>query len=317
MMRSTSPVKLGAIGYQLGEAKPIASLIDDNRSGLKKVIDSAQFSYYLDAQEADAYQLALASIEQTLSASNLTGEDIDLMIFASDSMCSVSANHMFYRQLADQFGIDNAYPMIVTMSECANFHVALEVAQSSITAGKARNVLLVATDKSELVSPATRIVGDGIGVMSDGAASCLVSAELDDGLILLQVERQIRGELLRVDLEPQHELLLRAQASESIFASMFNRHKLHGSDLKQLFCSNLNMNILEIFLQQSGIDRSQIYQANHQRLAHCLSCDSLINLRDYVHTQGILAGESFALLGMGPVTWGGALLAAEYELYEI
>lgn len=316
-MNAYSSIKLGAIGYRLGEPKPLDSLVDTNQAALKKLIDSKQFGYYLDAQNADVYTLAIESIEQTFDASNLNGAQIDLMIFSSDSMASVSDNHRFYQQLSKKFDIRNAYPLIVTMSECASFQMALELAQSSIVAGKAKNVLLVAMDRSDKVSPRSRIVGDGIGVMSDAAASCIVSPNLEDGLILQQVERLIRGELLGSTMGPQQELLTRAEASTSIFTPLLQSQRLNGSDLRQVFCSNLDINVLELFLQESGISRSQIYNANHFRISHCLSCDCLINLRDYVQTQGIYAGESFAFLGLGPVTWGGALLSAEFEINDI
>jgi len=316
-MQSSNIIRLGGIGYELGDSKPMISLIDNNSDGLKKVIDSNQFRNYLDAEQTSAYELAESSIEETLSKSNIPGSEIDLIVIATDSFTSVDENHSFYTSLSKSHGINNAYPIIVTMSECANFHVALEVAQTALISQKARNVLVVTTDKSNLVSPRSRVVGDGIGVMSDGAASCLISSELEEGLELLQVERLIRSELLSDKIDPQQELLVRVEANKDLFNPLFSKHNIDPSKIRKLFASNVNVDVLGLFMNECGITTDKIFSDNHERLAHCLACDCLINLSDYTHSRGIQGGEVFAMLGVGPITWGGALLRSDYELGSI
>lgn len=316
-MESSKVIRLGSIGYELGESLPLTSLEDIKKDGLEKVIGSNQFMNYLDAGKMSAYELASSSIEQTLSKSNIPGSEVDMIVIATDSFTSVDENHRFYTSLSESHGINNAYPIIVTMSECANFHVALEVAQTSIATNKARNVLVVTTDKSSLVSPRSRIVGDGIGVMSDGAASCLLSTDLDDGLELLQVERIIRAELLSDKIDPQQELVVRVEANKDIFNPLFSKHNIDPTSISKLFASNVNVDVLALFMNECGITSDKIFQENHKRLAHCLACDCLINLSDYTHSYGIQGNEVFAMLGVGPITWGGALLRSNYELESI
>lgn len=313
-MNNRPVTRLGAVGYELGTAQALQCLAAPDRSALAGNPASGQFERYLHAQARTAYDLALAAIDKTLAVCELAPHDIDLVIFATDSFVSVRQTMLFFQQLAATRGLDAAYPVIVSMSECANFHSALDVAWQATLCGRARTVLLVTIDLADTVSPGTRVVGNGIGIMSDAAASCIVSLDLAEGLVLQAVDKRIRAQLGAATLAPQQDLMVRLETNSLLFDHLFATAGASPLSIRKVMPSNLSLPMLTTFLGEAGFVQDQIYSNNHRRIAHCLASDCLINLHDYVLDEAINKGERFVLYGLGPVTWGGALLQADQAL---
>lgn len=74
--------------------------------------------------------------------------------------------------MLDTLRLVNAYPVGVTLSECANFPVALRIGRALLADG-CRHVLLIVVDC--ISRQDSRIVPPQISVKSDAAASCLLS----------------------------------------------------------------------------------------------------------------------------------------------
>ena len=316
---SAPTLRLGAVGYELSVAQPMEALQEPDAVSKAAVLKRAEFRHFLDAEAASPYDLAMAAIDKTMAVSELPPEEIDCIVFATDSFKSVRETMAFYRRLVHTRSFTRAYPLLVSMSECANLHAALDVAQAMSAQGRAETVLLVTVDLARLVSPDSRLVADGIGVMSDAAASCIVSPRLTDGLELVCVEKAIRTDLVASErpLSPQQDLLARLQTNGLLFTHLLERANLTPAEVTRILPSNLSVSMLTTFLSDLGFKREQIFTLNHQRMAHCLASDCLINLHDHVAKSEAAAGDVFVLYGLGPVTWGGAVLKATHALNAI
>jgi|SRR5690554_28733 len=306
---------LSSIAYELGDAHPIQELIGEDKQAMKKLLDSGEFEFYLKTSERTAYDLANKAIEQTLANCEISGRDVDTVIFATDSFKSVRDTMTFFSELCRQHGLEQAYPILVSMSECANFHVALETAVNGIKTGSAQNVLLVTVDKAELASPDTRLVGGGIGVMSDAAASCLISTQVDDGFAIEGIAKEISPELLQGEISDVEELMLRVEKNNQIFSTLFQKQRkknagFSAEDIKVVIASNISSGVLSVFMSEANLKYSQIMTKNNRKIGHCLASDCLINLQDYVASSTANNNDLFLLYGAGPITWGGALLRA-------
>jgi 3-oxoacyl-[acyl-carrier-protein] synthase-3 len=304
---------LSSIAYSLGEAQSIHELVESDAEALAKVVNGREFECFLKSENRTAYQLAEDAIEQSLASCELTPEEIDTVIFATDSFKSVKETMEFFAGLCARHQLDNAYPVLVSMSECANFHVALELAVNAINTGSANNVLLVTTDKAELASPYTRLVGGGIGVMSDAAASCVISSQVEDGFAIESISKVIAPELIRGEVSGARELMIRVDKNSELFELLFDAQcavQEEFADIKAVIASNISSSVLSVFMSETGLKHSQIMTDNHARLGHCLASDCLINLLDYVADKNAKSNERFLLYGAGPITWGGAILRA-------
>jgi 3-oxoacyl-[acyl-carrier-protein] synthase-3 len=312
-------VRLGAVGYELAPARPIAELAEPDARTKAAVVERAEFPRFLDAGETSAYELAMAAIDKTMAVSELAPEEVDCIVFATDSFKSARETMAFYRRLVHTRGFTRAYPVMVSMSECANLHAALDVAQSMSAQGRADTLLLVTVDLARMVSPESRLVGEGVGVMSDAAASCIVSPRLLDGLELVCVEKSIRTGLVGIErpLTPQQDLLARLETNGQLFERLFERASLQAGNVTKILPSNLGTSMLRNFLGDLGFEDRQLFTSNHQRMAHCLASDCLINLHDHVAASEAAAGDVFILYGLGPVTWGGAVLRATHSLSAV
>lgn len=312
-------VKLGAIGYQLGKARPLAELSASDEAARARVLARPEFAHFLSEPSASPYELAAAAIDKTLAVSEVAPAAIDAVVFATDSFCSVKQTMSFYRELVTTRGLGSAYPTIVSMSECANFHAALDVAHMLVARDRARNVLLLSVDLADVVSPDSRIVGDGIGVMSDAAACCIVSSQLHDGLDVLAVEKAISPGLLPggQPMSVQEDLLLRIEANEQLFGRLMEAAGTAAGEVRKVLPSNLSVPMLTTFLGDVGFSAQQLFTSNHRRMGHCLASDCLINLHDHVAAEGADAGDTFVLYGVGPATWGAAVLRAPHALTDV
>jgi 3-oxoacyl-[acyl-carrier-protein] synthase III len=212
--------------------------------------------------------------------------------------------------LCKQHGLNDPYPLAVSMAECANLHSALEAAALAVRAGKARTVLLISVDLADRVSPVTRLVGGGLSVMSDAASSCILTAYSSGGYEVLDVVHEIGVGLGGGEMTDREELVVRLEKSERLRQRLFEEGDVDAGDISQILASNLSPSVLSVFFQEMGLDSSLMYRGNLARIAHCLSSDCLINLHDYERTQRISAGDTFLLYGTGPRTWGNALLRA-------
>jgi 3-oxoacyl-[acyl-carrier-protein] synthase-3 len=252
-------------------------------------------------------ELAILAAGETLGAAGVPPADIDAFVYASSSFW----NPEFHRRhevsrMLDTLGLTRAYPVGVTLSECANFPSALRVARALLADG-CRHVLLATVDC--IAQHDSRIVPPQLSVKSDAAASCLLSAAQGEFHVdaLAQVARAdlwslaIDRELERYMVETNASLL--ACVEQVLSAGHLGTH-----DLDLVLTNNYNTSVARGYAALLGVPQAKLYTANIARIAHAVAADNLINLRDALDDGRVRSGARVLMIAAAQNLWGGALL---------
>lgn len=237
------------------------------------------------------FEMAYESMKLTLQASSVNAADIELVIICSSDF-NPGQETQSYRELLLSLGLTSAFPMGVTVSDCANLLSALNMAKHLIAAKQFRHIMLVTSNK---ISDEKYRFQD-YALFSDGAASFIVS-DKDEQLSISEgcfdiIDSQIgarfehRNEGEDIDDTP----LYIASAKQ-----MVERTNVVISDITKVFSNNLYLPVITLKEGSVGITKAQLYLDNVTLFGHCFSADSVINLSDYMASTAIKKGEYFAL----------------------
>lgn len=302
-------VTLSALACELGRPRRLEDL--DELSGRPDMLADlrsgrAGFGYYLESGEP-LLDLARRSAGRTLEQAGVPPGEIDAVVFATDSFLNTPEQYAGLGRMLASLGLVQAYPLNVTLSDCANALIALGVAGSLLVAGRFRRVLLISADLARHASP-SRLIGDGVAVGSDAAASALLTLG-GDGFAVEATAQKTDPALLDPPASEHARLASRVHAHRALFAGLFASGP--GAEaVRRIFPNNFARNVTRLFLEDNGFTEEQIYLDNVRRLGHCFGSDCLINLHDFLAVHPVEEGERFVLLGSGVSQLGAALLRA-------
>jgi 3-oxoacyl-[acyl-carrier-protein] synthase III len=304
----TAPVYLKGISYELEETRPLQQLPELRQNPeLLANLKAVGVAAYSPSRQSPA-ELAAACASRTLWKSKTDPGAVDLLLYATTTFKEPRFYGRDVQALITKLGLVNAYPVGVTLSECANFVIALSLAADSLRLGHCRNALLVTTDK--VLEGESRIVPPEISVGSDCAASVLVTRDGTGPWELLATER------FMIPLNgsgPAHEdfarhLKMSAQGIREITARTLAAVDRKPDDFAWLITNNYNQSVSRLFASQSGFDPGRLYTANIARYGHGFGADNLINLSDCAGEHPPDEGDLYFLLASGPNMWAAAVL---------
>ena len=188
-------------------------------------------------------------------------------------------------RLLDALGLHHAIPYGVTLNRCATLTASLGLAEALVRGGRHAAILVVAGDTIGTQDDRLR----PFAVFSDGAASCIVSAEAGGEFELLSTAAAVDSRTMTPNGEISSKLMRRANAE------LLARAGVDLCDIKCLAHNNLWKPILLLKEQQAGFRRDQLYLDNIPRLGHVFSCDPLINMIDLAAGGLVAPGELLAL----------------------
>lgn len=303
-------VRMAGVAYELGQPRRLAELAEaTTRPELVAALggERAGFKYYL-ASDASILALAEAAAVETLAATGQAPGEIDTVVFASDSFVVGAEQRQELGRFLRRLGLARAYPINVTLAECASTISAIRVAAALVAQGEARNILLVSVDRAAFATPATRIIGDGVGVASDAAATALITAVPLEGFEIEGAAAATSPELLDPGDDEPRGLRARVEAHQRLFRELLGRRGLRPADVERVFPNNFSRSVLRIFLGECGFRGEQIYFDNISRIGHCLGSDCLINLRDFSEHHEWDGRRPLVLLSAGQAQLGAALV---------
>jgi 3-oxoacyl-[acyl-carrier-protein] synthase III len=186
------------------------------------------------------------------------------------------------------------------MNRCLNMLAGLDVARALVAAGRHRSVLLITTDA---VGPGADRMSQ-FALFSDGAASCLVTAEPGVGE---------RYQLLGCDSAQDTATLEWSNEISSDLARQVNDRLLTAFEVKlgeiaALLHNNLFKPVVVVKERQAGFSAEQLFLENIPRFGHCFAADPLINLVDRAALGHIEPGQYCLLSASVPGSRYGALL---------
>jgi 3-oxoacyl-[acyl-carrier-protein] synthase-3 len=307
------PPVLSALAYELGRPRRLEDLDElAGQPGLLAALQAerAGMGYYLEADEP-LLALVQRAAERTLEKAGVAPAEVDAVVFATDSFLNTPEQYAELGRLLAGLGLVNAYPLNVTLSDCANLQIALRVAAALLRAGEVRRALVLSADLARHAAP-SRLLFDGIAVGSDAAATALLTLG-GDGLAVEAAAQKTEAALLDPAGSEHARLSSRVQAHRALFGALLAGRAEAGA-VRQVFPNNFAKNVTRLFLEDNGFREEQIYLRNVRRLGHCFGSDCLINLLDWLAVTPVEEGERFVLLGSGQSQLGAVLLAATAPL---
>jgi 3-oxoacyl-[acyl-carrier-protein] synthase-3 len=302
-------IHLSGSAYALGERREIDELpeLQADRDLLETFQALGLHSYRRSS--SPPAELAAASIGETLRRAALPASEIDVLIYATTSFWQES----FYRRqevsrLLDVTGLTKAYPVGVTLSECANVQTALRVGAAMIAAGEARHVLVVSVDCT--APSASRLVPPRVSVKSDGAASVVLSPESLGGFEYLGTRQRVHAALW--DMDPGADKFRYAKEGEAGI-----KHVVDGvlaglgvgkEAVSHLVVNNYNLSAMRIAAAAAGIRPDRLHGKSLAQTAHVTAADTLVGLRDLEEAGALAPNALVLLLGSGPNLWGASLV---------
>ncbi|WP_437762657.1 3-oxoacyl-[acyl-carrier-protein] synthase III C-terminal domain-containing protein [Sorangium sp. So ce281] len=299
-------IYLGSIAHVLGESRSISDLdeLKDDEDGLG-TLQAVGLETYAVSSRSPA-ELARESLARTIEKSGLDPKDIGAVLYASSSFWSQEFYTRHIGELCCSLGLEHAVTLGTTLGECGNFASALRSAYGLIRSGDCRTVLLVTTDRAA----GKRLVDPLVSVLSDGAASCIVSSERQGELEILGVRQGANQKLWMVDnaKESVKRLKYTADGVKLTITQLLADTGLNAHQIKAFITNNYSYSVLRVFSAQAGVRPGALYLKNVGRVAHAFSADNLIGLQDALEQGDLKSGEFALTLSTGQASWGASIL---------
>lgn len=304
-----------AVDYYLGELEPLETLArsPEEEDAINTLVAIGLRTYSRsDLRVAD---MAAAAMRKTIERSGVAPSEIQAVVFATESQWDYEPPTVRRRDNSRKFrqdvykaiwevGLTNAYPVGVMFSGCGNLVSAVGVASNMIQAQGMRDVLVVVSDRQ--AEGTTRVMFPAVGVVSDAAASCLVTSRPVSGFCIDDVVLHSNLGLWEADLERDFGRFLveMARGLKEMGHKMVAASGRTPDDYKYFLPNNYSRSTLRVFCHQLGYKQSQLFFDNVPRVSHTYAADVLINLFELDAKGTLGSGDRVMALTSGPVTWG-------------
>lgn len=305
---------IGSIRYALGESRPVAGLAlapQHMRAlaalGAKGVRDYAESTL-------SPVELACDAARRTLRDARLPAAEVDAVIYATTTFWDER-----FRKESDvawmqhELGLSKAYPVGVFLPGCANALVAIRMAANLVQAEGCHHVLVVTTDKVMPGEPARRVMWPDVSVLSDGAASALVSAAGSGEWDILATAQRSAPQMWNVDSASNLAAFLvgTVRGAQQTVADLLAKSGLSPAHFGRLITNNYNVPVMSMIASRCGFEPHQVYVDNVARFAHAYAADVLINLHDAACDPDCRrSGSHQFLLATGHKNWAAMVLRA-------
>lgn len=296
------PAYISAIGYALGDG---VALPDLNDAGVLAELASLRGEGLRECRVASCGRISLAVAAARESLSDQARPPPGALIYCTDTV-SDSPTHEARRLLADLGAVPDQFVM-TGGSACANLGLGLQIALAWLAAGRAESVLVVTADE---VINGSRYLASGRTVLSDSAASCLVStAPVGPSFRVLGMSCGGKAPPDSAGAG-SHELRQTAAGVERTARAALGMAGVGATDCRYILTGNLGSTLRGFLAMAAGFRPAAVYAPRGKTLAHCFGADILIALRAAVADGVVDQGDLLILLPTSPCSW--AAVVVEY-----
>jgi 3-oxoacyl-[acyl-carrier-protein] synthase-3 len=304
-----------ALDYYIGQLDPLETLArsPEEADAINTLTALGMQTY--SRSELRVADMAAAAMAKTLARSGLAPADVQAVVFATESQWDYDPPTVQRRDNSRKFrqdiykaiwevGLTRAYPFGVMFSGCGNLVSAIAIASNMIRAQGLENVLVVVSDRQ--AEGTTRVMFPAVGVVSDAAASCVVTSRPVAGFAIDDVVLHSNLGLWEADIEGDFGRFLveMARGLKDLGHKMVAASGRRPADYKYFLPNNYSRSTLRVFCHQLGYQQSQLFLDNVPRVSHTYAADVLINLFE-LDARGLVAtGDRVMALTSGPATWG-------------
>jgi 3-oxoacyl-[acyl-carrier-protein] synthase III len=293
------PIYISAINYVLGEPHPLTELSDP--ALLKLAAPEHGLVSYLSSDQ-EIWQLAAAAGKRTIEA----GPQPDLLIYVSENEAEIADALPL---AVGRLGLGTTEYVSVAGHGCGNLGPALRVARDALYSGQHDQVLLILADR---VLDGDRSMINGLSVLSDGAASCLVTreaAENPGGQFKIEASTIVtRIESSRAGAEAQGLLSIVSMAVDGVQDAL-RQTELESSDFSRIMFANYRLTSQRFLAKAMGFPGDRLLLGRIAEFAHCFSADILITLDQAAAAGEVQPGERVLASATGRHSW--SMLATE------
>jgi 3-oxoacyl-[acyl-carrier-protein] synthase III len=268
--------------------------------------------------ERDLEEMAADTGAATLRAAGLDASSIDALVLCSNRIPGVAEGHgRFVQRVLTGIGLGDIPCYGQYLNRCVNMLAGLDVARAFVASGRHRRVLLITTDR--VAEGADRM--SQFALFSDGAASCVVTADGRDG------DGGTGGDHDSSDRDSSRECFellgcataqdtaslewtsqISSDLARTVSDALLGPASLKLGDVSALMHANLFKPLLVMKERQAGFSPAQLYLDNIPRFGHCFAADPLISLVDRAALGHLDAGSYCVLASSVPGSRIGALL---------
>lgn len=301
-------IHFGGITHSLGEAREIGEL-DPLREDPKRLERFLRMGFrHYRRSGATAVELAFDCAKRTLEATGVRGASVDAILYCTETFGEPDFYHSLSRA-CQALGLDAAFQIGISLTGCGNFSSGLKTGASLIASGGFRRVLLLCADRAAQ-GPASRLMEPGVGIVSDGAAGCLLSEDATLPYRLLHVELLAKNAMGTLD--PARDFMKYNMESfegrRDVFSRTYAKLGAAPADVALLVTNNYGSNTMKGFASESGVGMDRIFAGNVAANGHVSAADNLINLE--ACRDRLPAGGLALMLSTGPFSWGLAAIRA-------
>lgn len=291
------PVYLSAVSYVLGDETPLSG-IDDETLQQQAPTLYGQGLKNCRVTDQPAARLAADSARQTLDT--VTGRTVDAIVYCTDTAPDKTTTGDVWDFLLE-LDLPATPVTVVGGAGCGNLVSGLQAARNMILAEDAATVLLVTSDR---VKTGTRYLDNGQTALSDGAASCLVSAEPHRQAFLLRgLATTFRVDIGTTAVRP----IAVARATTAEIRKAIRRVTeplgICPADFGRLLTGHYARTALAFLAMSAEVPVERVYCPAVAGVGHCFSADALISLVALTNTGEIADGEHVLILAVSPRSW--------------
>lgn len=288
-----SDIHVSAIGYVHGDRRNVSELDDEN--GELETLAAEIPSYR--SSDRDIWQLAAAAAQRTLDKA--TGPP-DLLMYVSENDPDTTGS---LARILEQLDLTTVEHMAVSGHDCGNLGPTLRMAGSALRARACERILLVLADRA---LAGRRTMANGLSVLSDGAASCLVTNDAQDTdgpqFAVQTVETRTRVHLDAAPA-PGEAILATVRLAKDSVADVFRATNGEASDFGHVVFGNYRPAAQTFLAAAMGLAADKVLLGSVTDLGHCFSADILVTLDHQRSASTLVRGERILAAVTGPYSW--------------
>ena len=296
---------ISGLQHALGEPLPLEELPEVQAAGEASAL-AADGLRLVRASDLEPWELAAQSAELTVAS--LDRESITSVFYATDTFWPDGAADRAPARFLDQLGLQRTPLRGIGFEGCGNAGGLIAAAADALESGTATTTLCVTTD---CAAAGERLMGANVSVLSDGAASFIVSrTRPSSGFRVLAIGRAIEAGMHRLDVATDTMAVVKATADGIRRATSLalEQADLDTSSISHVVANNYGRTSLRIFCGAGRVPFDLLYVANVEEVGHCFAADSLINLQSLAEREVVLSGERCLVLGSGFSNWSAAIV---------
>jgi 3-oxoacyl-[acyl-carrier-protein] synthase-3 len=273
---------------------------------------------HIAADDETASDMAVQAAKQALSRSNLTPDDIDLIILAT-----ATPDHMFPSTactVQHKLQCKNAAAFDISAA-CSGFVYALSIADQYIRNNKAQHILVIGSETfSKVVDWSDRST---CVLFGDGAGAVVLSASDEAGIIDTHLESMGEyGDILSLannalDIDPAPQKLnmegrevfkLAVNSFSDLITTTLAKNNISQDSLDWLVPHQANIRIIEALARKLNLSMSQVIVTLSQQ-GNTSAASIPLALDAAVQDGKVKPGQLIMLAAFGGgITWGSALV---------